>query len=360
MASGPAASLSAERRSLHEEAGATWASIPTGDAGTLDVPRNYGDPAAEYAAARDDAVLIDRPDRGLVRVFGRDPVKMVHGLVSNDVEGLAPGGSVHAVMLTPKGRLVADLHVVRRESDLLLEADVAALPAVRENLAHYVPPLFARSEDASDALAVIGLYGPRGDDVLEAARRAVASPFDVLPAEYAGVGGADVLVPVADLAAFWSAARAAGARPAGHATLDVLRIEAGSPRWGAELDADVIPLEANLERAISTTKGCYTGQEVIVRILHRGHVNRQLRGLLLGDRAAPARGSELYRPGEAKTVGRVTSSCASPRLGQTVALAYVRREVEPGGTVRVGDAGDGAAARVVELPFDDAANSGVA
>ena len=359
MESAPAVPLSGPRRSLHEDAGATWGSVPAGDGSAIPVPRNYGDPAGEYAAARGGAVLVDRPDRGVLRVFGRDPVRMVHGLVSNDVVALEPGGSVYAVMLTPKGRLLADLHIIRRAEDLLLEADVAVLPAIRENLAHYVPPLFARSEDVSDRLAVIGVYGPPGDEVLEAVRPSLREPVDVRPADYAGVGGVDALVPVADFAAFWSAAVSAGARPAGHATLDVLRIEAGTPRWGAELAADVIPLEANLERAISMTKGCYTGQEVIVRILHRGHVNRHLRGLLLGDHAAPARGAELFAPGEPKAVGRVTSSCHSPRLGQTVALAYLRREVEPGAVLRLGDP-DGAEARVAGLPFPGVADSGVA
>jgi len=326
----PAVPLSGLRRSLHDDEGATWGTVPAEDGAAVAVPRNYGDPAGEYAAAREAAIVVDRPDRGVLRVFGRDPVKMVHGLVSNDVAALEPGGSVYAVMLTPKGRLLADLHVIRRAEDLLLEADVAALPAIRRNLAHYVPPLFARSEDVGDQLAVIGVYGPRGDEVLEAARPSLTEPAATLPADYAGVGGGDTVVAAADVATFWSAARAAGARPAGHATLDVLRIEAGTPRWGAELDAGVIPLEANLERAISMTKGCYTGQEVIVRILHRGHVNRVLRGVLMGEHAAPARGAELFRPGEAKAVGRVTSSCASPRFGETVALAYIRREVEPG------------------------------
>lgn len=116
----------------------------------------------------------------------------------------------------------------------------------------------------------------------------------------------------------------------------------------------MIPLEAGLrERAISTTKGCYTGQEVIVRILHRGHVNRELRGLLLGDAPAPAHGASLSLPDADKSVGYVTSACASPRLGQTIALAYVRREVGPGATVLV----DGHAARVVELPFAGAART---
>src|SRR5690606_15899076 len=121
-----------------------------------------------------------------------------------------------------------------------------------------------------------------------------------------------------------------GAHACGHAALDVLRIEAGVPRWGAELDETTIPLEAELgERAISTTKGCYTGQEVIIRILHRGHVNWHVRGLRLGDAPVPARGATLTRSDTDKSVARITSACVSPRFDQTIALGYVRREVEP-------------------------------
>lgn len=316
--------------------------------------------AAEYHVARESAVVVDRSDRGLLRVFGRDPARMVHGLVSNDVTGLGPGQSLYAVMLTPKGRMIADLRVIRRDSDLLLEADVAALPAIRENLAHYVPPLFARSEDVSGQYRVLGVYGPRCDEALRAGVASVTEPVLIMDTEYAGLPGRDVVVPAASFEALWSALVTAGARPAGRATLEVLRIEAGSPRWGAELDGDVIPLEAGLgERAISTTKGCYTGQEVIIRILHRGHVNRLLRGILLGEHAPAERGAELFREGDAKAVGRVTSSCWSPRLDETIALAFVRRQVEPGTVLRLGGPA-GAEARVVELPFPDAARASVA
>jgi folate-binding protein YgfZ len=137
---------------------------------------------------------------------------------------------------------------------------------------------------------------------------------------------------------------------AGHAVLEVLRIEAGRPRWGAELGEDVIPIEAGLlDRAISTTKGCYTGQEVIIRILHRGHVNRHLRGLILGE-SVPDPGTELFRAGEPKTVGRITSACLSPRFGRALALGYVRREIEPGHVLRTGSP-DGEPAEVCALPF---------
>ena len=118
---------------------------------------------------------------------------------------------------------------------------------------------------------------------------------------------------------------------------------------GAERDDTTNPREADLlARAISTNKGCYTGQEVIIRVLHRGHVNRHLRSLLLGDAATPARGTELFAPDTGRAVGRITSAAWSPKHGQTIALGYVRREIEPPAEVRLGGA-DGPAARVAEL-----------
>ena len=339
---------------------------------------------AAYAAATERAIVVRRADRGVHRVFGRDPVKMVHGLVTNDVQSLAVGGARYAVMLTVKGRMVADVRIVRRAADLLIEADTAALPHVQDTLKKFVPPLFARSEDVSATFAIVGVYGPSARDILHsvlagevpvpdddddvrsrtlnaavpddlAEDDGVLAVFDdasvhVIRTGEAGVDGYDIIAPTTHADALVLALDAAGAVPAARETVEVLRIEAGRPRWGAELGEDVIPIEAGLlDRAISTTKGCYTGQEVIIRILHRGHVNRHLRGLLMGD-AVAAPGTELFREGEPKPVGRITSACLSPRFGRVVALGYVRREVEPGAVVRTGSP-DGAAAEVVELPF---------
>jgi folate-binding protein YgfZ len=314
--------------------------------------RSFGDTAAEYEAARTRAIVVDRADRALIRVFGRDPVKMVHGLVTNDVQNLAAGQSVSAAMLTPKGRMLADVRVIRRAADLLIECDTAAVANVTSTLARYVPPLFARSENISDQLAVAGVYGPASADVL--ARMAVGNDALVLPTDVTGDAGFDLIIDARRLEAVQNAAVEAGASRGGHAVLDVLRIEAGTPRWGAELDEDVIPIEAGLtDRLISMTKGCYTGQEVIIRILHRGHVNRHLRGLLLGDSPTPARGTELFVDGSPKPVGQVTSACFSPRLHEAIALAYVRREIEPGAVVHVASE-TGPPARVVVLPFPNA------
>ncbi|HLU26265.1 MAG TPA: aminomethyltransferase family protein [Longimicrobiales bacterium] len=354
-------------RSVHETLGARF-----GEVGGVMVPRNYGDPAAEYAAARSGAAVVDRSERGRIRVFGRDPVRIVHGLVTNDVAGAGAGQGVYAALLTPKGKMLADLRIFRLASgEIVLDVEAAAKENVLATFRKYVPPLFARFEDVSAGHGVLGVFGP-------GAREAIARVVTDLPAAdapedafletafdgapllvartlFAGVDGYDLFAPADSLVPLWHGLVDAGARPMGHGTLDVLRIEAGRPLWGAELDENVIPLEAGLrERAISDTKGCYTGQEVIIRILHRGHVNWHLRGMLLGDVPVPARGAPLLREGESRQVGRVTSACSSPAFEQTIALGYVRREVEPPAELRLG-APDGPPVRVVSLPFGDSA-----
>lgn len=346
---------------IHDAHGVRWS-----EDGAARLPRNYGDPAAEYATARSDVVVAERGDRSFVRVHGRDPVKMIQGLISNDIANAPVGRAVYAAVLTPKGKMVADVRVLRQGADLLLETDAAAADAVMTHLRKFVPPLFARFENASDAWTELGVYGPNAVTLLKRVLDvdlSNAAEDDVLETSMGGtsiciaatarfdVPGFDIIVPAQAAAQLWESLVAEGARPAGHATLDVLRIEAGTPRWGAELDENTIPLEAGLrERAISETKGCYTGQEVIIRILHRGHVNWLLRGILLGDAAAPARATPLLAPGDARKVGRITSAAWSPKHGQTIALGYVRREVEPGAELTL-DSATGRVARVVALPF---------
>jgi tRNA-modifying protein YgfZ len=346
---------------LHEEHGVRW------DRGTPPLPRNYGDPAAEYDAARTGAVVVDRCDRAFIRVHGRDPARMVQGLVSNDVTTATAERAVYATVLTPKGRMVADVRILRRGDELLLETDAAAAEPLAAHLRKYVPPLFARFEDASEAWAALGVYGPgaaaalhkaTGADVPDAVMEDVVCdgvvddvPVVMITTSHVDVPGYDVLCPASAVDDVWRRVTEAGAVPAGHATLDVLRIEAGRPRWGAELVETTIPLEAGLrERAISETKGCYTGQEVIVRVLHRGHVNWLLRGVLLGDAPAPAPDAALVGEADGKRLGRITSAAWSPRHRQTLALAFVRREVEPPATLRLG-APDGPSVTVVMLPF---------
>jgi folate-binding protein YgfZ len=354
-------------RPLLEEAGAAWATV----AGR-EVARHFGDGAREYRAVREAAGVAERGDRARFRLWGKDPARMVHGLITNDLLKAEPGRGVYAAMLTPKGRMVADLRVFRRaDGEVLVDVAREALEGTREHFRKMVPPMFARWKDATDDVVEIGVYGPRSRELLSAvtvaevpelAEDAFAEPefggarLLVAATREAGLEeGYDVCVPAEHAGALWTALRDAGARPVGFGALETLRIEAGRPRYGIDLTEETIPTEAYesaglMARAISFNKGCYTGQEVIVRIAHRGHVNRHLRGVRLGDSPAPAPRTPFIHSETGKDVGWVTSAAFSPRLGETVALGYLRREVQPGMQVRIGDAA-GPVAEVVELPF---------
>lgn len=319
-----------------------------------------------YDAARNGVAAIERADRAFVRMHGRDPVRMIQGLVTNDVAGAPTGRAVYAAMLTPKGKMLAELRVLRRADDVLLETARAALDNVTGTLRKFVPPLFARWEVLED-MAELGVYGPGSTSALETALACgleEASEEDalvrctnggdvllVVRTGYAGGLGFDVMGPRALVASVRERVRAGGAAELSDEALEALRIEAGTPRWGAELDENVFPLEAGLEaRAISTSKGCYTGQEVIVRIMHRGHVNWRLRGVTLADGVQPARDAPLLDPADGRKVGRITSACFSPRLGRAIALAYTRRELAAPLTLRL-ERVEGAEVVVTDLPF---------
>ncbi len=365
-------------RERHREAGAVL-----GSAEGWEVPRHYGDPPAEYGAATGSAAVFDRSHRGRLLVGGRSPRQMLAGTLTGSLpdplqpsgEGVRTGRATESAALTPKGKTVSDLRVLPwweegDEESFLLDVPAAGMEGLRAHFRTYLPPRLAPVEER-EGTAMITVVGPDAVDVLAE----VLGPPGDLPAGALGGAGAgdvfclgddpegalrvvgsaevaepawDVLGPVERIEEAWEAVRRAGARPAGRGVWETLRIEAGRPLYGADLDDSTIPVEAGIhERVIDHGKGCYTGQEVIVRIRDRGRVNRHLRGLLLGRAKAPAPGTELYDDG-GKEVGRVTSAAESPRYGQGVALGYVRREVEPGGRVRVG-APDGSEAEVREL-----------
>jgi tRNA-modifying protein YgfZ len=310
----------------------------------------------EYERAHEGAVMIERSDVRYVRVYGRDPVRMVQGLVSNDIGTAAAGRAVYAAVLTPKGKMVADVRVFRRGDELLVETHRDALDNLIAHLRKFVPPLFARFEP-TDSWACVSVYGPAAAQAVakvigfapppEADSIAEANGLIAVGSTYAGVDGFDVVVATQSREMLLRDLEMSGVTRASLDTLEVLRVEAGTPRWGAELDETVIPLEAGLRaRAISESKGCYTGQEIIIRILHRGHVNWLLRGIRLGDSEATP--GCILVDANGKRIGRVTSVVWSPRAAQNIALAYVRREIEPETEVRV-EVADGAVARVVSL-----------
>lgn len=365
----------------HAAAGAAFAEFHS-----WTVPRHYGDPGGEYRAAVDDLAVADRSHRGRLAVAGRQPVEMVHGLVTNDVrrppervcDDVLAGRGVYAALLTAKGRMITDLRVFWRSPpeapELLLDVATAGFAGAVAHLRRFLPPRLARVEELSEAMGMLTVLGPRAAEVVsrEAAGLIVdAAELEALDEdEYrvfgpepqsgvlvartgdVGVAAFDIIAERGTIAALWAAVLRGRARPVGHGVWETLRIEAGRPAYGDDMTEDTMPVEAGIEaRAISDTKGCYTGQEVIVRIRDRGHVNWKLRGILLGERPAPAPGTQLFAADAERAVGHVTSAVESPRFGQALALGYVRREVGPPALLRLG-APDGPVVRVAALPFE--------
>jgi folate-binding protein YgfZ len=346
---------------LHEQAGAHFLEVNGREA-----VADYGDMDAEYRAARQAVALHDATYRETLRITGEDRSSFLHGMVTQEVKGLAVGAATYAAMITVKGAMVADARILRREADLLLDLEPGMGAKVREFLEKHLISEDAELHEATSGLGVLRLLGPRTAELLGVAS---GSPFSPLPQdatraailagqEVLGVGstrlephGVDLLVPRTGLEAVWKALVAAGTplglKLLGWRAQETLRVEAGVPRYGQDMGDTTIPLEANLTNAISYNKGCYIGQEVIARATFRGHMNRKLAGLLLGTTEA-APGTELKKDG--KKVGWVTSVVRSPRKGQTVALGYVHRDhLEPGAVLTVGEGP--AEATVSALPF---------
>ena len=292
----------------------------------------------EYLAATRSVAWADFSAREQLRVTGPDRVSFVHGMVTNDVTGLAEGATCVVTMLTAKGAMVGDGRVLKLADSVIVDTGAGHGAAVKAFLEKYLISEDAEIHQASD-LAVVGLIGPSANVSLIAGQVVVAT----MPGSLGS--GVDVLVRRDQLQAVH--ASLAGVPQVGAQTLEVLRVEAGVPLFGADMTETTIPLEANLEKAIHYNKGCYIGQEVIARATYRGQMNKKLMGLLLGEHVLE-RGTELFKA--EKRVGRVTSVVRSEKAKQLIALAYVQRDHLAPGTVLelTGYAGT---VTVASLPF---------
>ncbi len=310
-------------------------------------------PRPEDRAVRDGCGLLDRSERGKLAFSGGEPKAFLQGQVTNDVEALTPGRGCYAALLSPKGKILGDLRILDAGAELLLDTERSALQAIF-NALHLARLGFdAELHKRTLQRGLLSLAGPdarrlAGAEALEAEEHAHA------PIELEGIAaraivtdvGVDLLCDAQDAEALAAALRERGAVPVTEAAFETLRVERGRPRYGVDLDETTIPQEAGLnERAVSFTKGCYVGQETVARLHYKGKPNRRLRGLRLSSPLAS--GTELTLEG--KPVARLGSVVDSPAHGP-IGLALVRREAEPGATLRAGEV----SATVVELPFSPA------
>lgn len=315
----------------------------------------------EYRTIISRAGWIDRSNRGRIRLDGADAGTFLQALLTNDVLRLQRGEGCHAAYLTPQGRMLADLEIYRRADALLADVTPGAASALAVRLDTLVFSEDVRITDVSDAIAEFSVVGQAAPACLADAFALdpdrLRSLTDLSQAE-AGQGfvarstevrapAFKLFVPASDRTDVVGRLSAAGVVPLSDALFDAMCVEAGRPRFGIDMTEDTIPLEAGLlERSISTSKGCYVGQEVIIRVLHRGG-GRVARRLVTLDidlpSGQPASGAALEVEG--REVGRVTSTAVSPTRGSLIALGYLHRDVAEIGR-RVTVAGSGAPAIV--------------
>lgn len=312
-----------------------------------------------YSEARTSAAWFE-PEAGWFFLRGPESQDFLHRMVTNDVKSLAPGEGVYALMLDINGRMTADLHALILDPErILIEAHASTTDTLIQTLDRYIIMEQVELEDARHTLSMLSLQGPEAHRILSNALdlanlpsgpdRILLSKHDWIIAarDRSGQGGFDIYCAPEQRDACAASLESSGASHGSAEALDVLRLEAGIPMWGAELTEAVIPLEANLEGiALSFTKGCYPGQEIIARIHSRGRPAKHLAGIRF-EGPPPIPGSPVEDEGE--TIGSITSAVHSPTLGG-IALAYLRKESGVPGTRVVSG---GVPGMTSDLPFSE-------
>jgi len=358
--------------SLHEHHQAQGARFT--DVHGAEVVDHYGEPLAEHAALCQCVGVLDLSSRSRLCLTGADRQRFLNGQVTNNVRDLPAGEGCYAALVTAKGRMQSDLNIYCLPEELLLDFEPGWTQTVARRLDKYVIADDVQVVDAGPHYGLLSVQGPKSAELVQASGLGL-EPVE-RPMGFTGVGdatfgeiycmnqprggtrGFDLFAPAAALGAMadrlMAAATKLGGRACGWQALEMVRIEAGIPRFGADMDETNLPPEAGIEeRAISYSKGCYVGQEVIARIRTYGQVAKALRGLLLPDAlpALPRRGDKLFH-GD-KEAGYVTSALASPAFRRNIALGYVRREWHQAGTkLKLGPTPGEQSVTVVELPFD--------
>ena len=329
------------------------------------LPAHFGDAAAEYHCVRSGAGWLDLTDRAILSITGPDSTEWLQGMLSNDVEALGPGDGLPAAVLNIQGKILADVRVFRTDDAFLLDLSEPLVAGVLEHLHRYLIADEVEIADLSGSLAMLSIQGPAADTTLSGLLDAGSPPANdlshgdfamagdrvrLIRATHTGEPGFDLVVPRRRLPAMAAEPGARNIPWVGLQARETLRIEAGIPRYGVDMDGQTLLLETGLDDAVSFTKGCYLGQETVERIHSRGHVNRRLVGLKAEGDVVPDPGDPVLD--DDRDIGRVTSAVASPRSRCPIALGYVHRDYfEPGSAVTIQHGDVTVSATVHALPF---------
>jgi len=335
------------------------------------MPKSFGSVSDEYQAVRNNVGILDLSHHGKIRLGGKEHIRFLQGIVSNDVKKLEDGNGQYATFLTPKGKIITDMRLYRKGDSVLLDLEPGLNEKVRELFLKYKVSYKVDIEDLTECLSLISVHGPNARKLIEKTlgkqipdlkeygfitSEVNSKEFLIANINRTGELGFDIFVSSDGTnKTLWENLISQGeefkARLVGLDALETLRIEAGIPTYGVDMNENTIPIEAGLWDALSFEKGCYVGQEVIARIKWRGHVNRHLIGLMIDGDDIPKKDSKIIK-GE-REVGYITSSAYSPKLNKIIALGYIRREFnEPGIVVTVkAESNKIVSAEVSQLPF---------
>jgi folate-binding protein YgfZ len=322
----------------------------------------------EYSAVRvGGAGLVDLSARGRLLVSGSEAVTFLNGLITNDMKTLAVNSWMEAAFPNVQGRLLAAIRVIHRDDGFLIDTEDVTRETVVKLLERFTLAGDFRVADITGELAMFSLQGKGAAEVIQGAlgesaanveRQQVAtakvesdSNVTIIRATHTAEDGFDLFVDAHEAKNLSVLLNKAGAQTVGADALETLRIEAGIPRYGIDMDETNVVTETNLDDAVSFTKGCYLGQEIIARIKYRGHVAKKLTGLVLDERIVLQTGAKILSLDD-KEIGRVTSFTFSPQLERAIALGYVKYDyLAPGTKVKVISSEQEFPATVAELPF---------
>lgn len=337
---------------LQSSAGALFEPCPGGPA-----QRHFGNPQAEYAAARNGIALFDLSDRTQIEITGADRAKFLHNFCTNDIRGLKPGQGCEAFICNVQGKILGHIFAFAAPDSILIDAVPGAAEKLLKHLGKYhitedvafrdqTPDwgtLYVTGSRASATLEQLQLPGELLPPSAHAAAVCAGATVFVRRLDWLNQPGWEIVAPREKLAEVWTALRDAGAQPAGNAAWESLRLEACFPVYGVDItDENLAQEAARTPTAISFTKGCYLGQEPIARIDALGHVNRELRGIRFSPGPLPSAGTELELASDAsRSIGRITSAATSLQINAPIALGYLKRHNDtPGLAVRARLAND--------------------
>ncbi len=357
---------------IHKRLGATFSKRHN----NWDVAIQFTDAISEHQAVRNSVGIADVSYRGRYRLIGEDRTKFLNRIISNDVENLSPGQGTYTTFLTHRGKIIADFNVYILKDMIGIDTSAETRESLFDELNKYLIADDVEISDLTDETGAIAVHGPQASDCVQCVfgmSNLVGLPeyhnyfheadtlfnYDAVcvRTDTTGEIGYTLYTPAEALESLWEKLMCKDApfnvQPIGWNALESLRIEAGVPRYGAELTNTVIPLEAELEHAIDFEKGCYIGQEIIARMKYRGHPNRLLRGIEIEGSPASAetrQGASVF-DGD-KEVGWITSTTFAPTLGKPIAMAYVRMAVtEAGSRVQIETLEGKVSGTIALLPF---------